>query len=74
MSSDHVTISYSAFINIISNNVMRLRVMIFVKKDSANHMTITLRPDIYQDSDVQVLDISRHDLPNILIFNVYNEK
>ena len=74
MSNDHVTISHPTFINIIPNNATRPRVMTFIKKDSANHMTITPRPNIYQDSDIQVLDISRHDLPNILIFNVYNEK
>ena len=67
-------ILYSIFINIILNNVIRLRVIIFIKKNNANYMTIILRSNIYQDSDIQILDISRHDLLNILIFNIYNEK
>ena len=37
-------------------------------------MTVTPRPDICQDSDIQVLDISTNDLPSPLLFNVYNEK
>ena len=37
-------------------------------------MTVTPRPDICQDSDIQVLDISINDLPSLLMFNVYNEK
>ena len=48
--------------------------MAFVKKDSANHMIITSRSDIYQDFDVQILDIFKVDLSSILLFNVYNEK
>ena len=52
MSSNHVTISHLAFINIISNNVTRLRIMTFIKKDNVNYMTIISRPDIYQDFDI----------------------
>ena len=37
-------------------------------------MIITLKPDICQDFNVQILNIFKHDLSNILIFNIYNEK
>ena len=46
MSSDHVIISYSIFINIVLNNIIRPRVMAFVKKDNANHMIIISKLDI----------------------------
>ena len=69
-----MTILYPTFINIISNNTIRSRVITFIKKDSVNHITIILRSNIYQDFDIQILNISRHDLSNILIFNIYNEK
>ena len=48
--------------------------MAFITKRNTVDMTVTPRPEICQDSDVQVLDISINDLPNLLIFNVYNEK
>ena len=48
--------------------------MAFVTKRNTADMTVTPRPDICHDSDIQVLDISTNDLPNLLIFNVYNGK
>ena len=74
MSNNHVTISYPAFINIILNNITRSRVIIFIKKDNINYIIIISKLDIYQDFDIQILDIFKHDLLNILIFNIYNEK
>ena len=76
MSNDHVTtISHPAFNCIIpANTGVQPRVMAFVTKRNTVDMTVTPRPDICQDSDIQVLDISTNDLPNLLIFNVYNEK
>ena len=35
--------------------------------------TVTLRTDILEDKDVQILDISQIDQPNITIINVYND-
>ena len=48
--------------------------MAFVIMSNAVDMTVTPRPDICQDSDIQVLDISTNDLPSLLIFNIYNDK
>ena len=67
-------ILYLIYINIISNNAIRSRVIIFIKKDNINYIIIISKLNIYQEFDVQILDISRYDLLNILLFNVYNKK
>ena len=73
MSNDHITtISHPAFNCIVpANTGVQPRVMAFVTKSNTSDMTVTPHPDIYQDTDIQVLDISTNDL---LMFNVYNEK
>ena len=48
--------------------------MIFIKKDNIYYYIIILKPDIYQDFDIQILNIFKIDLSNILLFNIYNEK
>ena len=74
INNNYITILYLAFNNIVSNCIIKLKVIIFVKKNIANHIIIISRPNIYQNSDVQILNIFRHDLLNILLFNVYNKK
>ena len=74
ISNGHVTILYPIFINIAPNSIARPRVIAFINKNSAEHVTIISRPDIYQDFDIQVLDVFRDDLLNIRLFNVYNER
>ena len=48
------------------------RTMTFVLKKSA--LKITPRPDISNDSDVQVLHITNIDIDDCMIINIYNEK
>ena len=74
MSNNHVIIFYLIFINIISNSVIKLKVIIFIKKDNANYIIIISKLNIYQDFDIQILDIFKINLLNILLFNIYNEK
>ena len=52
MSNNHVTILYPVFINIVSNSVERPRVIIFINKNSIEHVIIISRPDIYQDPNI----------------------
>ena len=74
INNNYITVLYPVFINIVSKSVARPKVMIFINKNSIEHVTVILRPDIYQDSNVQVLDIFRDDLLNIRLFNIYNKK
>ena len=37
-------------------------------------MIIISRSNIYQNFDIQILDIFKVDLSSILLFNIYNEK
>ena len=48
------------------------RTMAFVLKKSA--LKITSRPDISNDSDIQVLHITGIDIDDCIIINLYNEK
>ena len=67
-------ILYLIFIKIILNNIIKLKIIIFIKKDNINYITIILKSNIYSNFDIQILNIFKHDLSNILIFNIYNEK
>ena len=48
------------------------KTMTFVLKKST--LKITSRPDISNDSDVQVLHITDIDIDDCMIINIYNEK
>ena len=48
------------------------RTMTFVSKKST--LKITPRPDISNDSDLQVLHITGIDIDDCMIINIYNEK
>ena len=74
MNNNHVTISHPAFINIISNCIIKFKMMIFINKKYINHIIVTSKPDIYQNFNIQMFNIFKHDLLSILLFNVYNEK
>ena len=74
INNNYVIILYLVFINIVLNSVARPRVIVFINKNNTEHVTITLRPDIYQDFNIQILNIFRDDLLNIRLFNIYNEK
>ena len=74
MSNNHIIILYLIFINIILNNIIKFKIIIFIKKDNINYIIIISKSNIYQDFNIQILDIFKYDLSNILIFNNYNEK
>lgn len=69
-------ISHSAYYcimpNMNKNDVHKPRVLSFVSKKL--EFSITPRPDISSDSDIQVLNISGTNIDNFTILNVYNEK
>ena len=50
----------------------KFKTMIFVLKKST--LKITLKPDISNDSDVQILHITNIDIDDCMIINIYNEK
>ena len=49
------------------------RVMAFVSK-SHPHLKVGPRPDLCDDPDVQILEISTPAIPTFFIINIYNEK
>ncbi|KAL6298876.1 hypothetical protein BKA93DRAFT_706866, partial [Sparassis latifolia] len=51
--------------------VDRPRVMAYVAK--RDDFTVTLRSDIIQDLDIQVLEVQQHPHPPTLLVNVYNQ-
>ena len=49
----------------------RPRVMTYTKK--RQDFTVTLRSDIAQDLDIQVLDITQANYPTVTIVNIYSQ-
>lgn len=52
-------------------NDRRPRVMAYTKRRP--DLTVTLRSDITEDLDIQVLDISQANYPTVTIVNIYNQ-
>ena len=71
--SENITVSYSAFISIISVTKLRSRVVTFINKANSR-LKCTSRSDISTDSDLQALSISMLNLREFLLLNIYNEK
>jgi len=67
------TISHTAYHTILSEFCdVRLRVAVFVKKDSIHQFCY--RSDLCKDSDIIILDILNSEIPDFQIMNIYNEK
>ena len=80
--NDFTTISHPSFLAIIpkpenpqiNGSGTKIRVLTFIKKNIPVNITITLRLDIINDLDVQILSISGINLKEVLLFNIYNER
>ena len=55
-----------------SESDLRLRVYAFITWKSAE--LFTSRLNIYQDSNIQAIIVSKSDLSSILILNIYNKR
>jgi hypothetical protein len=68
------TVSHPAYITILPNKKdnIRPRVAIFARKDTK--FSYTARPDIIDDPDILILQISGPGLKPIQLINLYNEK
>ena len=64
-------IMFNRSVKMIDQN-KKFKIMTFVLKKST--LKITLRSDITNDSDIQVLHITNIDIENCMIYNIYNEK
>ena len=75
IANDNVgTVSHPAYITILPNKKdnIRPRVAIFARKDTK--FSYTARPDIIDDPDILILQISGPGLKPIQLINLYNEK
>ena len=73
--NDNISISHSALEKITFNNDnqtnVKARIMTFISKSL--NINCTPRYNIFNDSNIQVLDISS-SIENFMIFNIYNER
>ena len=51
INNNYIIMLYSVFNNIISNCIIKLRVILFIKKN-INHIIIILKSNIYQDLNI----------------------
>ena len=56
-----------------NNNTIKPRVATFVSK-TFPHLKVNIRPDIFDDPYLQVLEVSAPGVPTFLLFNIYNER
>ena len=73
ISLENTTITHPAFTSIIPLIKNRPRVLTFISKENKG-IKCTPRPDVLQDSDLQVLSLLASGLEEILLLNIYNEK
>jgi hypothetical protein len=68
------TVFYPAYISILPSRKegIRSRVVIFVRKNTP--YSYTARPDISNDSDILILQISGLEISPFQLINIYNEK
>src|SRR5213078_4573738 len=68
------TVSHPAYISILPapRDNIRPRVAVFARRDT--RYSYTARPDITQDPDILVLQVSGPGLEPIQLINLYNEK
>ena len=64
---------WSTILPVSSNNPNspRPRTLTYVK--NRNDFTVTLRSDLMEDRDIQILEVTQANHPNTLIINVYND-
>ena len=73
MSREYTTVLYSSFHSIIlSESDLRSQVCAFITQKSTELFTLTL--DIYQNSNIQAITVSKLDLLSMFILNIYNKK
>jgi hypothetical protein len=72
--SNQITISHSTFNRILleQKDTHKQRVMTFVSK--IFKFSVTSRSNLCSDTNIQILNISKTNIENLIILNVYNEK
>jgi hypothetical protein len=66
-------VSYPNFLSILPHTTARVpRTVAYLSKLNT-YLKVTTRPDLSDDSDLQVLDFSTPTIPTIRLFNIYNE-